>query len=122
MEAGINFEVNGREVSVDVSAEVALLYVLRNDLGLRGTRHGCGEGECGACTVLVDGRPVTACNTPVSAAAGEKIEAGTARTNSVIRAVLGIASPPAPPLRPTLTDTDTSDWFPEGAGAAGPAP
>lgn len=68
------FEVNGNAVSVTVASTTPLLYVLRNDLGMRGTRQGCGEGDCGACTVLLDGRPITACNTQVEAAAGHRIE------------------------------------------------
>lgn len=68
------FKVNGDDVSVAVEGNTPLLLVLRNDLGLRGTRHGCGEGDCGACTVLVDGRPTTSCNTPVESIAGDAVE------------------------------------------------
>jgi len=59
-------DVNGRrhEVAVDY-ADTPLLYVLRNDLGLKGTRFGCGEGNCGACTVLIDGRAQRSCELPV---------------------------------------------------------
>jgi nicotinate dehydrogenase subunit A len=74
MSEAIEFEVNGNAVSVAVAPTTPLLYVLRNDLGLRGTRHGCGKGDCGVCTVLLDGRPVTACNTQVEAAAGHQVE------------------------------------------------
>lgn len=65
--------VNGRRVSVHVEDETALLYVLRNHLGLKGTRFGCGLGVCGACYVLVDGRPTYSCDTPVSAVEGTAI-------------------------------------------------
>lgn len=65
--------VNGRTRAVEVDPETPLLYVLRNDLGLKATRYGCGIGACGACTVLIDGRPVTSCDTPVSAVAGQRI-------------------------------------------------
>jgi nicotinate dehydrogenase subunit A len=65
--------VNGRRVSVLTEDETALLYVLRNHLGLKGTRFGCGLGVCGACYVLVDGRPTYSCDTPVSAVEGAEI-------------------------------------------------
>jgi aerobic-type carbon monoxide dehydrogenase small subunit (CoxS/CutS family) len=65
--------VNGSERPVDVQPEKPLLYVLRDDLALTGTKYGCGEGQCGACTVLVEGFPVRSCRMQVSAAAGKKI-------------------------------------------------
>ena len=65
--------VNGREHRVNVSSDATLLSVLRNDLNLTGTKYGCGEGQCGACTVLIDGRPARSCQTPAAAAAGKKI-------------------------------------------------
>ena len=68
------FNVNGRDVHVDVPPDTPLLLVLRNDLGLRGTRHGCGEGDCGACTVLVNGQAMTACNLPVESVEGARVE------------------------------------------------
>ncbi len=57
----VQFRVNGRTVQVDVEPTRRLLDVLREELALTGTKEGCGEGECGACTVLLDGRPVNAC-------------------------------------------------------------
>lgn len=60
--------VNGSVVELNLDQDIPLLYVLRNDLGLKGTRFGCGEGLCGACTVLIDGRPIYACDTPLWAA------------------------------------------------------
>ena len=65
--------VNGTEQRVNVEPEKPLLYVLRDDLTLTGTKYGCGEGQCGACTVLVDGSPERSCRLPVSSAAGKKI-------------------------------------------------
>jgi len=67
----ITLEVNGQTRTLDVDPAVPLLYVLRNDLDLRGPRFGCGLGQCGTCTVLVDGAPVRSCVTPVSTVSGE---------------------------------------------------
>lgn len=69
----ITLTVNGRNHAVAAEPETALLYVLRNDLKLKGARFGCGMGQCGACTVLVDGKPVQSCDFPVSAAAGKSV-------------------------------------------------
>ena len=66
-------EVNGRTVSVDVDADTPLLWVLRDNLQLNGTKYGCGIGACGACSVHVDGNVVRSCSFPVSAAAGRAI-------------------------------------------------
>jgi nicotinate dehydrogenase subunit A len=65
--------VNGRAAEVAAEPNTPLLYVLRNDLGLKGTRFGCGAGHCGACTVLVDGNAVQSCDTPLWSAAGREI-------------------------------------------------
>src|SRR5262249_27364006 len=65
--------VNGSKRSVDAPPEESLLSVLRNRLDLTGTKYGCGEGQCGACTVLVDGRPTRSCRTSLSEVAGSKI-------------------------------------------------
>lgn len=65
--------VNGRAYTVDVESDMPLLWLLRDHLGLRGTKYGCGMGLCGACTVLADGEAVRSCVLPVSAAAGSKI-------------------------------------------------
>jgi aerobic-type carbon monoxide dehydrogenase small subunit (CoxS/CutS family) len=65
--------VNGTHKIVQAPPEESLLSVLRNRLELTGAKYGCGEGQCGACTVLLDGRPVRSCQTPVSEAAGKKI-------------------------------------------------
>jgi nicotinate dehydrogenase subunit A len=66
-------EVNGMERTVEAAPETPLLYLLRNDLGLPGTRFGCGSGQCGACFVLVDGRAMASCDLPISFVAGKKI-------------------------------------------------
>jgi nicotinate dehydrogenase subunit A len=65
----IKLVVNGTAHDVDAAPETPLLYVLRNDLGLTGPKFGCGLGQCGACTVLVDGVAIRSCTTPVSSAA-----------------------------------------------------
>ena len=65
--------VNGRVLNVAAEAETPLLYVLRNDAGCKGVRYGCGAGQCGACMVIIDGKPVQACDVPVSAVAGKSI-------------------------------------------------
>jgi nicotinate dehydrogenase subunit A len=68
------FDLNGRPASVSVDdPQMPLLYALRDDLGLHGPRFGCGLGQCGACTVHVDGQAVRSCSIPVSAVAGKKI-------------------------------------------------
>jgi nicotinate dehydrogenase subunit A len=69
----MNLTVNGSVRSVDAKPDTALLYVLRNELGLVGSRFGCGSGQCGACFVLVDGRPMASCDMPASFAEGKKI-------------------------------------------------
>ena len=65
--------VNGTEHEITAAADTPLLYVLRNDLGLKAAHFGCGTGECGACRVLLDGQAVASCDTPLWAAAGKSI-------------------------------------------------
>ena len=69
----VSFIVNGKEANADVPADTPLLWVLRDTLGLTGTKFGCGMAQCGACTVHVDGNPTRACVTPVSAVKGKKV-------------------------------------------------
>lgn len=69
----IEFSINGRAVSVDVDPDTPLLWVIRDEVGLTGTKFGCGIGMCGACTVHVGGRATRACITPVSDVAGAEI-------------------------------------------------
>jgi nicotinate dehydrogenase subunit A len=69
----LTLHVNGKACQVEADAEAPLLYALRNDLGLIGTRYGCGLGQCGACTVIVDGKAVQSCDVPVSAVLGKLI-------------------------------------------------
>src|SRR2546425_2062380 len=65
--------VNGKKLQVEVDSETSLLSVLRNDLSLTGSKYGCGEGRCGACTVLVEGQPARSCVTQVGRVAGKQI-------------------------------------------------
>ncbi|HEY5677770.1 MAG TPA: (2Fe-2S)-binding protein [Myxococcales bacterium] len=69
----MELNVNGAVRAVEVNPDTPLLYVLRNDLGLVGSRFGCGVGLCGACFVLVDGRPMASCDLPVSQVAGKQV-------------------------------------------------
>lgn len=89
VEASTSLLVNGDPVVHHGEADEPLLYVLRNDLGLRGTRFGCGTGACGACTVLVDGRSVASCTTPMWSVEGAEVttvEALAADGDAVVEA------------------------------------
>ena len=69
----IELEVNGKRYPINYPADTPLLYVLRDELGLTGSKYGCGEGQCGACTVLIGGAPRRSCQISVSAAAAKPI-------------------------------------------------
>ena len=69
----INFRINGKKTTVDVDPMKRLIDVIRDDLGLIGTKEGCSKGECGACSVIIDGELVTSCIYPVSQVEGKKI-------------------------------------------------
>ncbi len=69
----ITLRINGTSHSVDVESETPLLWVIRDSIGLTGTKFGCGISQCGACTVHLDGQPVRSCVTPASAAVGKAI-------------------------------------------------
>lgn len=68
-----SLNINGKKLAVDAESTVSLLSVLRNDLNLTGSKYGCGEGQCGACTVLIDGVATRSCITQVGRAAGKQI-------------------------------------------------
>jgi nicotinate dehydrogenase subunit A len=70
----IDFILNGRPARASTRVTTPLLYVLRGEMGLTGARFGCGEGQCGSCTVIVDGRAVTSCDLPLEAVAGKSVE------------------------------------------------
>ena len=69
----MELKINGKKQKVDVDPSKGLLYVLRDNLFLTGSKYGCGEGQCGACTVLLDGVPVRSCITPAGSAAGKDV-------------------------------------------------
>jgi len=73
MSRAMELRVNGKRYRIDTDPERSLLSVLRDDLDLTGSKYGCGEGQCGACTVLVDGKATRSCITPVAIAAGKQI-------------------------------------------------
>ncbi len=68
-----SLRINGKPLSVNAEADTPLLWVIRDEVGLTGTKFGCGVALCGACTVHLDGRPVRSCQTPLSAAAGKDV-------------------------------------------------
>jgi len=69
----IGLRINGKDVNVDATPDTPLLWVLRDSLAMTGTKFGCGIGQCGACTVHLDGTPTRSCQVPVSAVAGKEI-------------------------------------------------
>lgn len=71
--AAFNLTINGKDVRLDADPEMPLLWVLRDLIGLTGTKYSCGEGLCGTCTVLVDGAAQRACITPIASVAGAEI-------------------------------------------------
>ena len=73
MTSAIHFRLNGRPVSVESGGDRTLLWVLRTDFGLTGTKYGCGEGLCGACTVVLDGQAVRSCQTPLTSVQGKDV-------------------------------------------------
>ncbi|OAI52146.1 (2Fe-2S)-binding protein [Betaproteobacteria bacterium SCGC AG-212-J23] len=84
----MKFTVNGKPVEVEAGENTPLLYVLRNDLGLVGTRFGCGSGQCGACFVMVDGRPMASCDLPVSFAMNKSVTTVEGLSGKVQKALL----------------------------------
>ena len=73
MEETIKFKLNGKPTELTVDSDRTLLWVLRTDLSLTGTKYGCGEGHCGACTVLLDDEPIRSCLTPVKDVKGKEV-------------------------------------------------
>jgi len=89
----IAFTVNGRKQQVDVPPDTPLLWVIRETLGLTGTKYGCGMALCGACTVHLDGAAVRSCVTPASAAAGKRV---TCQPGQIMSAAALLGSKPSP--------------------------
>ena len=83
----IELEVNGVRRSLAADPDTPLLYALRNDLDLKGSRYGCGSGQCGACFVLVDGRAMPSCDMPLWSAEGKKITTVEGLGNGALHAV-----------------------------------
>ena len=85
MNRTLRFRLNGRPATLEIDDERSLLWALRTQLELTGTKYGCGEGLCGACTVLVDGKAVRSCSTPVRAVSGKEVVTveGLARGDSL---------------------------------------
>ena len=73
-----SLDINGKAREVNADPSTPLLWVIRDSLGMTGTKFGCGAALCGACTVLLDGKPIRSCSTPMSAAAGKKVQAAWA--------------------------------------------
>src|SRR5258706_8015552 len=84
----LELQVNGERRSVEAHRDTPLLYVLRNDLGLVGSRFGCGSGQCGACFVLVDGKPMASCDLPVSFLADKNVTTVEGLDSRVQKALL----------------------------------
>src|SRR5258706_7281436 len=91
-----SLRVNGVECQVSAEANTPLLYILRNDFKLKGPRFGCGEGNCGACTVLFDGRAVQSCDTPLWSAPGHDI--------TTIEGLAGVGADALHPIQQAFLD------------------
>ena len=132
----LSLNVNGRDHQVDVEPEMPLLWVLREQLGLTGTKFGCGIAQCGACTVHLDGQPVRSCSYPASVAEGRKVvtieglsatsshpvqmawkaldvpQCGYCQSGQILAAAALLEAKPKP------TDADIDEARPISAGAA----
>ena len=85
----MTINLNGEEHKVEVPADTPLLWVIRDQIGLTGTKYGCGIGQCGACTVLMDGEMIRACQLPVSSAVGKHITTIEGADSKVATALKG---------------------------------
>ena len=80
----LTLDINGKPVELDADPQMPLLWALRDELGMTGTKYGCGMALCGACTVHLDGQPVRSCSTPLAAAVGHKVTTIEAQAESAI--------------------------------------
>ena len=89
MKTEINFILNGKKVNIEADPEIRLLDLLRNEFGLKGTKEGCGEGECGACTIILDGKAVNSCLIFAGQINGSKIDTieGLSKENGEIHPI-----------------------------------
>lgn len=89
MKTDINFILNGKKVNIEADPEIRLLDLLRNEFGLTGTKEGCGEGECGACTIILDGKAVNSCLVFAGQISGSKIDTieGLSKKNGEIHPI-----------------------------------
>ena len=83
----VTFTLNGKPVSLEIDPDMPLLWAVRDEVGLTGSKFGCGMAQCGACTMHVDGEPVRACSVPVGSIAGQKITTIEGLAGKVARAV-----------------------------------
>ena len=103
----VELNINGKAVTIDADPTMPLLWVLRGELGLVGTKFGCGMALCGACTVHVDGEPVQSCVTPVGTLASKAVTTIEGLTGPVAEVKLSV-SVPAPPL--TTPEIEPALW------------
>ena len=109
MEEAVQFKLNGKPTKLTVDNERKLLWVLRTDLGLTGTKYGCGENFCGACTVLVNNEAMRSCQSTVKAVQGKEVVTieGLAKNGTYInRSILRIPSQEPPTVSPTNRQRD----------------
>ncbi len=95
MKTTVKFRLNGRPTTIETDDDRRLLWVLRTDLDLTGTKYGCGSGFCGACTVLVDGKAVRSCQTPLRSVDGKEVVTieGLSRDGQAPSAAAGLRRP-----------------------------
>ena len=117
----VDFQINGKAAKANAETDTPLLWVIRDELGLTGTKFGCGAALCGACTVHVDGQPTRSCQTPISSVAGKKVATVEGLSNNASFCIetrcddssdarpAAAASPPFPAAR-TASFRSTSRW------------